>query len=305
MRMRPVALDVGREITRRIHFVVVLTGMYKIIHVCRVRDMTRFGDLLERAVVVAAVALFSTAPAFSQSLTLTRTIDLPLVTGRIDHLDIDLDGNRLFIAALAAGSLEVIDLAAGQRIARFMPLSEPQGVAYVPARHRIVVASGGTGRVDAYESAPLAVAGIDHLDDADNVRLDARSERLVVGYGRALAILDPQTLAVIQRIELPGHPEAFELEPSGRRLFVNVPSAGQVVVVDRQSGTITSTWLVAGAAGNFPMALDAAAMFACWVENTANPSAIAALAVIAAARTERCDSCAAASIARAIASSRS
>jgi len=150
----------------------------------------------------------------------------------------------------------VLDLRTGRHIARFAPLSEPQGVAYLPARHRIVVASGGSGRVEAYEGAPSAMASVGNLDDADNVRFDGRSDRLWVGYGRALAVLDPQTLAVAKRIELPGHPEAFELESSGRRVFVNVPSAGQIVVIDGQSGTIASTWSVTGATGNFPMALD-------------------------------------------------
>jgi len=205
--------------------------------------------------VAAAVAL-GAASASSQSLVLTQTIDLPGVSGRIDHLDIDFEGNRLFVAALAAGSLEVIDLHAGRVVARFGPVAEAQGVAYLPALHRIVVASGGSGRVVAYEAAPSAVASIGNLDDADNLRVDARSDRLWVGYGRALAVLGPQTLAVTRRIELPGHPEAFELEPSGRRVFVNVPSAGQVVVIDRQSFAVVSTWPVTGATGNFPMALD-------------------------------------------------
>jgi hypothetical protein len=129
----------------------------------------------------------------------------------------------------------------------------------LPVRHRVVVASGGSGRVEAYESAPAAVASVDGLEDADNVRFDARADRVLVGYGHALAVLDAKTLAVTRRTELPGHPEAFELEPSGSRVYVNVPSAGQIVVVDGQSGTIASTWPVTGAAGNFPMALDASA----------------------------------------------
>lgn len=212
---------------------------------------------LRRAAWVVAFASFGTPWALSQPLVLAQTIELAGIAGRIDHLDIDLEGNRLFVAALAAGSLEVIDLRAGRRFSRIAPLSQPQGVAYLPTRHRIVVASGG-GRVEAFESASSAVATVSNLDDADNVRFDARSDRVFVGYGHALAILDPRTLAVNRRIALPGHPEAFELEPSGRRVFVNVPSAGQIVVIDRQSGTIASTWPVTGAAGNFPMALDAA-----------------------------------------------
>jgi hypothetical protein len=213
-------------------------------------------EALGRASAVAALALVGAASASSQSLVLAQTIDLPAVTGRIDHLDIDLEGGRLFVAALAAGSLEVIELRTGKRIARIGSFSEPRGVAYLSARHRVVVASGGSGRVEAYERAPAALASVGGLDDADNVRFDARADRLFVGYGRGLVVLDPQTLAIMQGIELPGHPEAFELEPSGRRIFVNVPSAGQTAVIHWRSGTLASTWPVAGAAGNFPMALD-------------------------------------------------
>ena len=215
-------------------------------------------NTLRAAALALALSLLGAASASSQVLVLRQTVDLPGIGGRIDHLDIDLEGRRLFVAALAAGSLEVIDLRAGKRIARIAPLSEPQGVAYLPARHRVVVANGGSGRVEAYESGPSAVASAGNLDDADNVRFDARSDRVCVGHAHALAILDPQTLAVTRRIDLAGHPEAFELEPSGRRVFVNVPSAGQIAVVDRESGTLASTWQVTGAAGNFAMALDAA-----------------------------------------------
>jgi len=209
-----------------------------------------------RAALVAGSVLTGAAQALAQPLVLAQTIDLPAVAGRIDHLAIDLEGKRLFVAALAAGSLEVIDLRAGKRVARFAPLSEPQGVAYDAARRRVVVASGGSGRVDAYESAPRPVAGVGDLDDADNLRFDARAGRLFVGYGRALAVLDPERWAVTRRIALPGHPEAFEHEPPGARIFVNVPSAGSIAVIDLSTGTISASWPVKGAAGNFAMALD-------------------------------------------------
>jgi len=63
-----------------------------------------------RAAWAVALALFGAAPAASQSPVPGRTIELPGISGRIDHMDIDLEGDRLFVAALAAGSLEVIDL---------------------------------------------------------------------------------------------------------------------------------------------------------------------------------------------------
>jgi hypothetical protein len=72
-------------------------------------------EALGRAAAVAVLALVDAASASSQSLVLAQAIDLPAVTGRIDHLDIDLEGGRLFVAALAAGSLQVIELRTGKR----------------------------------------------------------------------------------------------------------------------------------------------------------------------------------------------
>lgn len=101
-----------------------------------------------------------------------------------------------------------------------------------------------------------AVARGGDLDDADNLRFDPAAKRLVVGYAKALAILDPHTLRVIQRIELAGHPESFQLDSIGRLIYVNVPDTGHIAVVDRRSGKVVATWRLEGASRNFPMALD-------------------------------------------------
>ncbi|MFC5499699.1 YncE family protein [Caenimonas terrae] len=209
------------------------------------------------ALALFAALLLAVWPASAQPLVPESSIELPAVGGRIDHLAIDLQANRLFIAALGADSLEVVDLAADRRLARIRSLHEPQGVAYAASGQRLFVANGSAGNVQAFAAAgPPAVATADDLDDADNLRLDAQAGRLYVGYGHALAVLEAGTLRRVQRIELSGHPEAFELERQGGRIFVNVPGAGHIAVVDRASGKVTATWPVAGARGNFAMALD-------------------------------------------------
>src|SRR5215813_12965194 len=81
-----------------------------------------------------------------------RAIQLPGVGGRIDHLAVDPAGKRLFVAALGNGTVEVLDLAAGGRIASIPGLKEPQGVAYLSSIHRIVVAMRG-GSVAAFDDA--------------------------------------------------------------------------------------------------------------------------------------------------------
>jgi len=47
-------------------------------------------------------------------LRLVQTIPMPNVKERIDHMDVDVKGKRLFVAGLENSSLEVIDLAAGK-----------------------------------------------------------------------------------------------------------------------------------------------------------------------------------------------
>lgn len=193
--------------------------------------------------------------AGAQHLALAQTVVLPEVQGRLDHIAIDLDGSRLFVAALAAGSVEVLDLHAVARTSRIEHLREPQGVSYQAASRRLFIAEGKGQRVAVFaNSAQLAV--VPGLEDADNMRLEPGGGRLYVGYGSGLAAIDAGTLHVISRMPLAGHPEAFELAASGPQIFVNVPSAGQIAVVDRSTGKVAATWDVGTAGQNFAMALD-------------------------------------------------
>jgi len=53
-----------------------------------------------------------------------------------------------------------------------------------------------------------------------------------------------------------GNPESFQLEESGQRIFVNVPTAGHIAVADPDTGSVIETWPLSNATENFPMALD-------------------------------------------------
>jgi DNA-binding beta-propeller fold protein YncE len=196
----------------------------------------------------------------TQALVLERKIPLGEVRGRIDHLAVDLARDRLFVAELGNNSLGVVDLAAGKLLRRIGELDEPQGVAYDPATDMVFVTDGGDGSVHRFEGADLVPLEPIRLGaDADNVRLDPKAGEVVVGYGDgALALVEAASGKPTTEIRLPGHPESFQLEHGGPRIFVNVPDAHQITVVDRATGQQVASWSIADADANFPMALDEA-----------------------------------------------
>ncbi|MBI1373202.1 MAG: hypothetical protein GC159_10765 [Phycisphaera sp.] len=190
-------------------------------------------------------------------LTAGPTIALDGVDGRFDHMAYDAEGHRLFIAALGNDTLEVIDTDKNVRLKQIKGLRKPTGIAVAAAQHRIAVASGNDGMCRIYDPELTLVATIDRLDDADNVRYDAASGHAFVGYGEgALAEIDVEHGKLVRSIPLKGHPEAFEVEATGRRIFVNVPDARHIAVIDRDKAAVVATWPVDQARANFPMELD-------------------------------------------------
>ena len=188
-------------------------------------------------------------------LVLERTIPLVGVSGRIDHLAIDTDHQRLFVAELGNGSVEAIDLASGRSLGRITGLDEPQGLGYLRKRDELVVATRGDGTLRFYRAADLTLEGsVKPGEDADDVRVDPGSGRVLVGYGHALALIDPSARRLLRSIPLPAHPEGFQLE--GDRAFVNLPGAGAVAVVDVANGHEVARWPNPGPRFNFPLASD-------------------------------------------------
>ena len=212
--------------------------------------------------VAIAAASFAPDRAFSQtpspsSLQLEAKITLGDVKGRIDHMAIDLPRRRLFVAELGNDTVAVVDLNEQKVQHVITGLKEPQGIGYVPSSDMLFVTNAGDGSVLLFRGADYAAAGrIDLGDDADNVRVDSASNRVFVGYGSgALAVIDPATNRKVADISLQAHPESFQLARSDRRIFVNVPKAREIAVVDRFASKQTAGWPIDNGS-NFPMALD-------------------------------------------------
>jgi hypothetical protein len=233
-----------------------------------------------------ALALLATAhlgaqpqPALAPALVLSNSITLPEVKGRVDHMALDHDTGRLFIAALENNSLEVVDVAGAKHLRSIPGLPEPQGVAFVPRRSKgitpaLVVACGGDGSARIFNPDTLEPTRSFALgDDADNVRCAGASVYIGCGSGAAaaIAVLRPDSAPADapKRFPLPGHPEGFALlfapaaDPDPEhpthpgsvesRLLVNIPAAHEVASIDFATGH-AAHWHI-DAASNFPLCI--------------------------------------------------
>jgi YVTN family beta-propeller protein len=207
---------------------------------------------------VAALLLAGVQPSGQPPLRLVKSIELPHVEGRIDHLALDSTGQKLFVAALGNNTVEVVDVKNGTHTTSVPGFREPQGIASVPDATSIAVANGqgdGIQMIDANDHRTVKAISIG--EDADNVRYDAAAKTLFVGFGGgALASISSADGKVLGTVKLAGHPESFQLERSSPRVFVNVPTADHIAVIDRHAMKVITTWPVVGARSNFPMALD-------------------------------------------------
>ena len=212
--------------------------------------------LFAAALAIASALLVSPSRADETSFLLERKIPLGEVHGRIDHLAVDLKRNRLFVAELENNAVAIVDLDAYKVIHVISGLKKPQGVGYHPATDAVYVANGGDGMVaifrgDDYE----AIARISLGEDADNVRVDAVLNQVLVAYGGGLGIIDPANRTKVADIELKARLESFQLDRNTNRIFVNAPRNHAIVVVDRATGKEMARWPT-GSGSNFPMALN-------------------------------------------------
>jgi len=213
---------------------------------------------IRSAVLVTCCACVTAVKGEEKAFKLKQTISLPGVEGRIDHLALDTPGERLFVCALGNNTLEVLDLRKGERIRSITGLGAPQGIAYIPELNRIFVANDKGGILKIYDAKSFQTVGeLNFEDDADNVRYDAATKKIFVGFGSGgIAVVNAPDGKQVGSIKLSAHPEAFELEKKGSRIFVNVPNSRHVAVIDRDKGQVTAKWQTDLAFGNFPMALD-------------------------------------------------
>jgi hypothetical protein len=199
-----------------------------------------------------------TVAAEPATLQLVQTIPLKGPASRLDHLAIDREHGRLFVANMANSSLDAVDLKAGKMVKQIPGQKGIQGIAYAPDLDRIYVGNDAEGICNVFDGRDCTLLKrLKFADDADNVRYDARTRRAYVAHAeQSLAVIDADKLEVLNDIKVPGQPESFQLEKGRPRLYLNVPSARAVVAIDTKEDKVVGRFPLHFAGANYPMALD-------------------------------------------------
>ncbi|HTE89141.1 MAG TPA: hypothetical protein VK639_09320 [Terriglobales bacterium] len=188
-----------------------------------------------------------------QRLRLVETIALPNVRGRLDHMNLDTKGRRLFVAGLENGTVEVVDLKGGHW-ARSMPgFKKPQGIVYAAELNKLFVASGDDGMLRVFRGDTLKFLDSIHLEPGTNrVVYEPKSKLVYVGYGGKEAGKDYGQIGIIDAtndkhlgdIKVRAHPSELLLNASGTMLFVFISIANQLQVIATNQRRVISTWPV-------------------------------------------------------------
>jgi DNA-binding beta-propeller fold protein YncE len=230
---------------------------------------------MKTGIALATMLVLSCVLAADQPtppLKLVARYPMPASTsGRFDHLSVDFEGNRLFLAAESMHCVLIADLRTGKSIGQIPGIQIPHAILIRHDLHRIYITDGGagtTGGVHVYDGTTLRqLAFIPLKRDTDSIAYDPKTKYLYVvnGGGDAnesfsmYSVIDTTQDKKLADIKVDGDTlEASVVDPDSSRIFVNNPAKNEVDVINRETRSVETAWPIRMATKNVAMALDAA-----------------------------------------------
>jgi hypothetical protein len=218
------------------------------------------------AVWCAGLLAVPVIPAHGQdkpALRLVQTIPLPGVKGRLDHMAVDLEKRRLFVAAVSNGTLEVLDLDAGKLINSIAGIKDAQDAVFLGGNfNKLYVSSlDGTLRIFQGETFRL-IQAIKLEPDPNRLLYDPATDLIYFGYGGQNAGFDAYERVGIMQAKRgaqsdqfvadmiaptyrPGHPAEMAMDENGR-LLVCDSRADMIFQFDTRKRELLKSWAARG-----------------------------------------------------------
>jgi hypothetical protein len=138
-------------------------------------------------VLLCCIGLMVLVRAYGEdrpALRLAQTIALPGVGGRLDHMAVDLEKKRLFVAAVANGTIEVLDLEAGNVIGTIPGIKDAQDALFLGGNFNKLYVSSLDGTLRIFQGETFRLIQALKLEpDPNRLLYDPATDLIYFGYG--------------------------------------------------------------------------------------------------------------------------
>jgi hypothetical protein len=207
-----------------------------------------------------------------QALRLVQTIPLPRVTGRLDHMGVDLEKKRLFVAVVANNTLEVVDLNGGKVIKSLTGFKDTQDALFLGGDFNKLYVSSLDGHVRVFQGESFWLVQDFKIEpDPNRLFYDPNTNLIYFGYGgrnagfdayERVGILQPKRGAgydqlvadMIAPTPRPGHLADIAMDDNGILLICD-SRADRIYQFDTQKRELIKSWPARGD-GAADLALD-------------------------------------------------
>jgi DNA-binding beta-propeller fold protein YncE len=190
-------------------------------------------------------------------LRLVADVPLPGPAVRFDYQSFDATTGRLYIAHMNADQLVVFDTRARRVVANLDGFPRVRGIFVVPELKRVYAAARGSHEVVVVDTDSLRTVARVGVPDPDGIAYAPKANRIFVSdqRGKADAVIDAKTNALIKSIALGGEAGNTVYDPGSGQILVAVEPA-ELVVIDPASLAITVRHPLPGVTDPHGIALD-------------------------------------------------
>jgi YVTN family beta-propeller protein len=152
-------------------------------------------------------------------------------------LDFSPDGRRAYVAASGADTIVAIDCASRQVVTRARTGKRPWLARATPDGKSVAVINRDDATLQVFDAASLSLRATIHVAASPEqfviLQTPDGSTAFVAATGaEQISVVDLRGNTLLTNLPLPGKPAAMFLKPDGGELYITVPEAHEMVIVD-------------------------------------------------------------------------
>jgi YVTN family beta-propeller protein len=164
-------------------------------------------------------------------------------------LDFSPNGQKAYVTASGADTLVAIDCASRQIVGRARTGKRPLVARVTPNAKNVVVVNRDDATLQVFDAATLALRATIRVaaapEDVVILQNSESSTAFVAASGAAqISVVDLRRNVLLTNLPLPGNPAGIFLKPDGGELYIAVPDAHELAIVDTWTHELVESKLI-------------------------------------------------------------